>query len=129
MNRFLQWLQYWTFEDPLGGCPYWGLCRWNVSKTSDEPATMKSLRCRSAHYSYGLLSKFLRGPAQVYSVDIAGTNNLTVASFIIGDGTNTLVVLNTAENPLRSLTVHLPTSSSDQTYYRYTVTESAPPFN
>ena len=83
---------------------------------------MDQLRCRSAHYSYGLLSKFLRGPAQVHTVS-AGASNDTVASFIIGaDGTSTLVAL-----PL--LTVQLPAVVTSRSFYRYTVTEAAPPHN
>jgi hypothetical protein len=118
---------YWTFEDPLRGCPYWGLCRWNMSKNS--PATMNQLRCRSAHYSHGLLSKFLRGPAQVYTVK-AGASNDTVASFIIGaDGTSTLAVLNAAETALPSLTIQLPAVVTSRAFYRYTITEAAPPHN
>jgi hypothetical protein len=119
-----------TFEDPLGGCPYWGLCRWNVSKASGSPATMDQLRCRSAHYSYGLLSKFLRGPAQVHTVVSAGTSNDTLASFIIGaDGTSTLVVLNAAETALPSLRVQLPAVATSRKFYRYAVTEAEPPHN
>ena len=90
---------------------------------------MDQLRCRSAHYSYGLLSKFMRGPAQVYTVSPGGSND-TVASFIIGaDGTSTLVVLNAAETALPSLTVQLPAVVTSRTFYKYTVTEAAPPHN
>ena len=80
---------------------------------------MWQLRCRSAHYSYGLLTKFMRGPAQVYTVSAGGSND-TIASFIIGaDGRRTLVVLNAAETALPSLTVQLPAVASDtsRTFY------------
>ncbi len=93
---------------------------------------MDQLRCRSAHYSYGLLSKFLRGPAQVHTVVSANASNNTLASFIIGaDGTSTLVVLNVAETALPLLTVQLPLAAvaTSRRFYRYAVTEAEPPHN
>jgi hypothetical protein len=74
------------------------------------------------------LSKFLRGPAQVYNASVTGNN--TIASFIVdANGASTLVVLNAADTPLKALTVQLPATSTTRKFYRYTVTEAAPPLN
>ena len=96
----------WVLLGPVGGCPYWGLCRWNT--TGENATTIGQLRCRSAHYSYGLLSKFLRGPAQVHAVQ-TGAGNDTIASFVMADdGASTLVVLNAGDTASAPLTVQLP---------------------
>eukprot|EP00040_Diaphanoeca_grandis_P029553 m.173244 g.173244 ORF g.173244 m.173244 type:complete len:553 (+) comp31718_c0_seq1:121-1779(+) len=121
---------YWTFEDPLGGCPYWGLCKWNTTNT--DP--LLAFECRGAHYSHGLLSKFMRGPAKAYTLNVSGGD--VVASFLqqISDGTNSIAVINLADSAIQALTVNLPTSVGSKTtggttYYRYTVEAAHPPTN
>ena len=67
----------------------------------------------------------------MYDASVTGsTTNSTIASFIVGaDGASTLVVLNAADTPLKSLSVQLPAASTTRKFYRYTVTEAAPPLN
>jgi hypothetical protein len=117
---------YWTFDDPQGGCPYWGLCRWNETVNPADP--LSALSCREAHYSHGLLSKFFRGPATVFRTTTPGPD--VVASFVVHGATASLAVINLATTPLAAPVVQLPAGAPNlTTFYRYTVEAAHPPLN
>lgn len=89
---------YWTFMDfpdtyTTGYINKWGLFKWSGTDFS----------CRAPYFGYGLLSKFLRGPAQVVRVE-TGDPRLRAAAMrnaATGAWSLALVNRNTARTPLR----------------------------
>lgn len=89
LNAGLYALAYWTFMDfpdeyRTTYINKWGLSRWS----GDDHST------RAHYYGYGLLSRYCRGPAEVYRVETNDPWVRAAALRNLGSGSVTVVVLN-----------------------------------
>lgn len=107
---------FWLFSDlPHGGC-FGGAMVDFFSNHTDS--------CQPVYYSYGLLSRFFRGPADSYALirDVTNASNVPVACVRQHDsGLWSVAALNMDFKPL-SLALQLPAAAKSISMYRFTYT-------
>jgi len=112
---------YWTFTDfpdrpEWHAINQWGLFKWLTQ--GSEP--------RAPYYAYGLLTKFLRGPATVYQVE-SGQEDLRVAAVERQtDKAWSIAVVNRSARDT-SISIALPERATSKAFRKYVYDARKPP--
>lgn len=114
---------YWTFSDfPSNYRPNyinkWGLFRWEVDNFTTKPG----------YYCIGLLTKFFRGPSEVFESTPADTLIRVAAVKNLDNGAVSIAVIN-RHNEARKVTLATGPLRPDKPLRRYVFDPADPPFN
>jgi hypothetical protein len=106
-------MAYWTFTDYPDAPNVERINQWGVFKWLTNGSVP-----RAPYYSYGLLTKFFRGPATVYQVDASDPNIRVAAAQNNSDGTWSIAVINRNPQP-SAFTLKIAGKPVNATFRKY----------
>jgi hypothetical protein len=120
MNGGVRAMGYWTFMDYPESDRYfvnhWGLFEWMKNGGA----------VRAPYYSYGMMSKYFRGPARVFELSASDQRIRAGAVRHSETGKWSVAVINRFESPVQ-VSVRLPADTGNAVFRKYVYSVGSPP--